>query len=80
MALDGDDTVSDLSQSFNIDVGAAIDLPDCRSGALPVHDEDFTGCALREEDSRERQNKSQRQEESKIVMFVHHGRSPAFPL
>jgi hypothetical protein len=35
---------------------------------------------LREEDSRERQNKSQRQEESKIVMFVHHGRSPAFPL
>jgi hypothetical protein len=54
MALDGDDTVSDLGQSFNVDVGAAIDLPDCRSGTLPVHDENFTGRALREEDSRER--------------------------
>src|SRR6267378_6827337 len=76
MALDGNDTVSDLGQSFNIDVGAAIDLPDCRPGALPVHDEDFIfgRCALREEDSRERQNKSQRQEESKIAMFVHHAR------
>src|SRR5713226_6014596 len=76
MALNGDDAVSNLGQSFNIDVGAAIDLPDCRSGALPVHDEDFifSRCALREEDSRERQDKSQRQEESKIAMFVHHAR------
>jgi hypothetical protein len=76
MALDGNDAVSDLGQSLNIDVGAAIDLPDCRSGALPVHDEDFifSRCALREEDSRERQDKSQRQEESKIAMFVHHAR------
>jgi len=56
MALDGEDAVSDLGQRFNIDVGAAIDLPDRRSGTLPVHDEDFIfiRCALREEDSRER--------------------------
>jgi len=56
MALDGEDAVSDLGQSFNIDVGAAIDLPDCGSGTLPVHDEDliFIRCALREENSRER--------------------------
>src|SRR5713226_3670155 len=76
MALDGNDAVSDLGQSLNIDVGAAIDLPDCGSGALPVDDEYFifSRCALREEDSRERQDKSQRQEESKIAMFVHHAR------
>jgi hypothetical protein len=59
MALDGEDAVSDLGQSFKIDVGAAIDLPDCRSGTLPIHDEDFilirfVRCALPEEDSRER--------------------------
>ena len=56
MALDGNDAVSDLGQSLNIDVGAAIDLPDCLSGTLPVHDEDFIfiRCALREEGSRER--------------------------
>jgi len=35
MALDGDDAVRDLGQGFNVDVGAAIDLPDCRSGTLP---------------------------------------------
>src|SRR5260370_12355742 len=55
MALDGNDAVSDLGKSLNIDVGAAIDLPDCGSGVLPVHDEDFifSRRALREEDSRE---------------------------
>ncbi len=76
MALDCNDAVSDLGQSFNIDVRAAIDLSDYRSGILPIHDEDFifSRCALREEDSRERYNKSQRQEESKIAMFVHHVR------
>jgi hypothetical protein len=76
MALDGDDAVRDLGQGFNVDVGAAIDLPDCRSGTLPIHDEDFIliRCALREEDSRERQNKSHWQEESRIAMFVHHAR------
>ena len=76
MALDCNDAVSDLGQSFNIDVRAAIDLSDYRSGILPIHDEDFifSRCALREEDSRERYNKSQRQEESKIAKFVHHVR------
>jgi len=56
MALDCNDAVSDLGQSFNIDVGAAIDLPDYWSGILPIRDEDFifSRCALREEDSRER--------------------------
>ncbi len=54
MALDGDDAVRDLGQSFNVDVGAAIDLPDSRSGILPIHDEDFIGRVLREEGSRER--------------------------
>ena len=56
MTFDGEDAVRDLGQSFNIDVGAAIDLPDYPSGILPIHDEDFifSRCALREEDSRER--------------------------
>jgi hypothetical protein len=56
MTLDGEDAISDLGQSFNIDVGAAIDLSDCPSGILPIHDEDFIlcRCALRAEHSRER--------------------------
>jgi hypothetical protein len=54
MALDGNDAVSDLGQSFNIDVRATIDFPDCRSGTLPIHDEDFIGCVLRKDDSRDR--------------------------
>src|SRR3977135_2124652 len=74
--LNGEDGVSGLSEGLQVDVQAAVDLPDARTGGFTVYNQDFAG-ALREEHSRKRQDQSQIKNDSKRRVLAHH-RTPRF--
>ena len=76
MGIDDESAVGQLSDSFNVNVGVAVDLADGGLDSLAIYNQSFIGDALSEEASRDGKNKAEPHEKTKIAMFVHHLRPP----
>ena len=80
MRIYDESAIGELSDSFNVNVGVAVDLADGGLDSLAVYNQSFIGDALSEEASRDGKNKSEPHEKKKIAVFVHHLRPPGLLL